>query len=354
MTQISRLLKMCPHSWLIIAAAVLLLTSCTVPGVTPTATATIVPTPTSSVDPCLTTAKTYKPGALPPGRIAFECFRDANKVINIYLFDTTTGDIVKLTDDASLNYGVRWSPDGQQIAFHSGRDARPGTYLMKADGSQLKWLVDGGMPRWSPDGRHLAFVRDNKLYVMDADGKQQVNLTDDLASNYWLAWSPDAKRLAFTAKAGGIHVITTDRTRESTLTDYSADFNDLIWSPDASYIYFLSTHGGPLELYRVSTSGGQPVRLATAPYFIDFFALSPDGEKIVFRDDSKKVHIVNSDGSQIKQLLDMSPNHVSWSPDGQYLTFASEQLAVVKVDTGQIITLTEISAFVDYPQWSPR
>jgi Tol biopolymer transport system component len=341
-------------SLFIFAVVVLFLTSCAAPPVTLTATATIAPTPTLGVDPCLTTAKTYKPGSLPPGRIAFECYRDANKVINIYLFDTTTGGIVKLTDDTSLNYGVRWSPDGRQIAFHSTRDARPGTYLMKADSTQLKWLVDGGCPRWSPSGKQVAFWRGDGLYVMSANGEQPIQLTDRLASSCSMIWSPDARRLAFAAKPNGIHMINADGTHDIVLTDYSADFGDLAWSPDESQLYFLSAHGGPLELYRVDANGDQPTRLASASTYIDFFALSPDGTKIVFRDDSKKAYVMNSDGTQIRQLLDTNPSHLSWSPDGQYLAFAFDQLTVVKVDTGQIITLTDTSAFVDYPQWSPK
>jgi Tol biopolymer transport system component len=63
---------------------------------------------------------------------------------------------------------------------------------------------------------------------------------------------------------------------------------------------------------------------------------------------------MNSDGTQIRQVLDTQVNHLSWSPDSQYLTFAHDQLAVVKVDNGQVVTLTNISAFKDYPEWSPK
>lgn len=168
------------HSLLVIAVTVLLLASCAGPVVTPTATVTIAPTPTSNVDPCLTTAKTYKPGMLPPGRIAFICFLDANQTINVYVFDTTTGQISNLTKHSSLNDGIHWSPDGKRIAF----------------------------------------VRDDRLFIMNADDKQQVHPADGLASIYQMAWSPDAKKLAFAAKPNGIHVINADGSHDIVLTDY--------------------------------------------------------------------------------------------------------------------------------------
>ena len=56
---------------------------------------------------------------------------------------------------------------------------------MNADGSGQRRLTrtpgHDGFPAWSPDGRKIAFlsIRDGKgeVYVVDADGSQQRNLT---------------------------------------------------------------------------------------------------------------------------------------------------------------------------------
>ena len=49
---------------------------------------------------------------------------------------------------------------------------------MNADGSEVRRLAkDGAQPVWSPDGRKIAFEKQSDIYVMNADGSGQRNLT---------------------------------------------------------------------------------------------------------------------------------------------------------------------------------
>ena len=49
---------------------------------------------------------------------------------------------------------------------------------MNADGTEARMLArDGAQPSWSPDGAKLAFERQSDIYVMNADGSGQQNLT---------------------------------------------------------------------------------------------------------------------------------------------------------------------------------
>jgi Tol biopolymer transport system component len=51
-----------------------------------------------------------------------------------------------------------------------------------------------GMPSWSPDGTKIAFKRtsygNGEIYVMDADGSNQINLTNNPADDSMPSWSP--------------------------------------------------------------------------------------------------------------------------------------------------------------------
>ena len=87
------------------------------------------------------------------------------------------------------NYEPVWSPDGERIAFVSSRDDNFEIYVMNADGSEPANLTnnsaDDYSPAWSPDGKYIAFVskrdgnRDGnrEIYVMKADGSEPTNLT---------------------------------------------------------------------------------------------------------------------------------------------------------------------------------
>ena len=68
-----------------------------------------------------------------------------------------------------------------EIVFASDRDGDYDIYVMNSDGSDVRQLTNNdaydGYPVWSPDGSKIAFLssRDNRdnqwsLYVMDADG----------------------------------------------------------------------------------------------------------------------------------------------------------------------------------------
>ena len=102
------------------------------------------------------------------------------------------------------------SPDGTQILF--GRRWvdkindrwESSIWLMNADGTHQRALVQGSDVQWSPDGKRIAYVAKgeptgSQIYVrwMDAEGAttQISHLTDAPSS---LEWSPDGKTLAFT------------------------------------------------------------------------------------------------------------------------------------------------------------
>ncbi len=87
-----------------------------------------------------------------------------------------------------------------QIAFVSDRDGNFEIYVMNADGSGQTNLtnnpaVDGLLGiDWSPDGSRIAFTSDrdgnDEVYVMNADGSGLTNLTNNPADDSHPAWSP--------------------------------------------------------------------------------------------------------------------------------------------------------------------
>ena len=58
-------------------------------------------------------------------------------------------------------------------------------------------------PQWSPDGRRLAYVRDDELWVVEADGSRTTLVVAKPGGGTEPRWSPDGGRLAFLSRRRG-------------------------------------------------------------------------------------------------------------------------------------------------------
>jgi dipeptidyl aminopeptidase/acylaminoacyl peptidase len=58
-------------------------------------------------------------------------------------------------------------------------------------------------PQWSPDGRRLAYVRDDTIWIVEADGSRQAQVAAHPAGTNTPRWAPDGRRLAFISRRRG-------------------------------------------------------------------------------------------------------------------------------------------------------
>ena len=73
-----------------------------------------------------------------------------------------------------------------------------------------------------------------EIYVMNADGSGLIRLTFQPGHDYQPSWSPDGKRIAFTAEYANnrdIYLMNADGSNMIRLTQHPAEDSDPNWSP---------------------------------------------------------------------------------------------------------------------------
>jgi TolB protein len=192
-------------------------------------------------------------------------------------------------------------------------------------------------PAWSPDASRIAFVKQNfdgtsAIWVMDADGGNKLQLTEDTSTNVHPNWSWDGKWLVFSSDRDGnleLYKIVPDGTGLTRITNTPKQHEDNpTWSPDQRFILFdacVATSfpcpgSANYDIFVMREDGSSRRRLTTDPS-IDWNATwSPDQTQIVFRSDRSpdgtELYTMNADGSNVVQLT-FGPFQGGVDPDWQ-------------------------------------
>ncbi len=198
----------------------------------------------------------------------------------------------------------RISPDGKRIAFVvTTTDERTYTYrssiwVVPVEGGEARQFTTGTAsahsPAWSPDGNWLAFVseregdltgkseKDQKklgkgkpqIWIIPTSGgeAQQVTFMQHGASSP--VWSPDSKRILFSAQVG-----PADEETEDGKTLPKVRVIDRLWYrlDGVGFIYERRSH-----LFLIDAQGGEAQQLTEGDWDDSDAAWSPDGTRIAF------------------------------------------------------------------------
>ena len=271
-------------------------------------------------------------------QIAFVSEREGNP--EIYVMDINGKNPRRLTNNPHDDWDPSWSPDGKRIVFFSDRDGHVDAqhgwstfeiYVMDADGdnpqNRTNNPADDKYPSWSPNGKQIVFVSDRdgnrEIYVIDADGGNLQRLTENPNEDDFPSWSPDGKQIVFSSARAGhfdyeIYVIDADGGNPQRLTENLKTDWDPVWSPDGERIAFTSDRKADFEnfeIYVMDTDGGNQRRLTENRVDDWSPSWSPDGERIAFmseRDGNPEIYVMDSNGKN-QQNLTNNP-HDDWSP----------------------------------------
>ncbi len=154
---------------------------------------------------------------------------------DIYVINTDGTDRIKLTNKPSeetFYFEPKFSRDGTKIVFSNTGE---GLFVMNSDGTNLEHISDSAhQAEFSSDGSKILYRCFGNICLMDADGTNSVNLTNDVGGNHYPTFSPDGTKIAFTGKGfpaiglmDEIFVMNADGTNRTRLT-----FNGVVdWRP---------------------------------------------------------------------------------------------------------------------------
>jgi len=201
-----------------------------------------------------------------------------HKSYDIFMAKADGSDLKQLTSTDGYDAEAVISPLGDQIVFCSARDGDLELYTMNLDGSDQKRLTydlgyDGG-PFYSWDGKKIVYrarhpkdsaeVKEYKellakglvkpekvdIFIMDADGKNKRQLTDNGKANFGPFFFPDDKRIIFSSNMNDpkgrnfdLFKINVDGTELEQVT-FTGGYNFFpMFSRDGKKLIFVSNRG---------------------------------------------------------------------------------------------------------------
>jgi Tol biopolymer transport system component len=243
----------------------------------------------------------------------------------------------KITDHIKESSFINTSPSmsnkGDKVAFLSDKDDYFDIYIASAiDGKiikklvrgqragnleELHWLRGPGMS-WSPDDKQIVFSAktggEDALHIVDVKSGDMIESFQlNLDGIYNPAWSPDGIEIAFTGLKQGRSDIYAYNLKTKTLRLITDDvFSDTEpqWSPDGRKLVFASDRGDYVDGF--VPEGFKPTQIKMKDY---------------------DIYEINADGTGVRRLVDgpFMERTPSYSPDGKYLTYTSDQTGVTNI-----------------------
>jgi TolB protein len=267
-----------------------------------------------------------------------------------------------------------------KIAFVWSRGGVKEVAVMDYDGHNARQLTNDKTisvrPRWSPDGRKIIYTSYKSRFPDVMEVELYTGLRRRLANypglNTGAVFSPDGRSIALTlSKDGNPELYTMDAAGGGfrRLTRTSGAESSPTWSNDGQSIAYVSDDRGSPQVYLISRDGGEPTRLTVSPSY----NTEPDWSRptsasgiqpmlaVTSRVGGRfQIGLYDSATHEVRPVVadDADNEDPSWGPDGRHLVFVKtlqwrSRLYLLDVLTGEQVELPPIEGDASEPAWGP-
>lgn len=232
------------------------------------------------------------------------------------------------------------------ILFVSDRDGPKEIYAMDFDGRNVRRLTTHRTLAINPDARNGKVVftsyvhRFPQIWMMNADGSGQHEVSTGVELNASPALSPDGSQIAFAGSARGnpdIYVVNAAGGGLKRLTNTHALEASPDWSPTGRQILYTSDQSGTPQIWVMDAEGTGARRVSYAGNWNDEGAWSPKGDRIAFacrNEGDFNICVMDfATGNTVQLTSEGSNAHPAWSPDGEKIVYQSRRGGTTQIYT---------------------
>lgn len=225
---------------------------------------------------------------------------DRDGSLDLYI-SLSNGQLINITNDKFVDYGIKWSPDRNFLLFAKQVDKQYDLYLYDVKLNTTAQLTNDTLdqygPSFSPDGKNILFVsnidhKQYEIYLMNLATRKTVRITSNDRLDGSPAFHPDGIRIFYTS--------FMDRDSANKITNS--------------------------EIFVTDTSGSYHTRLTNRVGNDGALDISPNGKTIAchyFINGKADIYIMDIEGNRMKQLTSdtLDNRWPRWTPDGKYLAY---------------------------------